>query len=134
MLATPGNGQEGWPGDGGWWFPFNPDLSPRVRPALWHPATAAAVVPLAAARADVAGVALPASARRLISEAHSEGKHLVLDAGGVRHRLWIADGSVDDPLVILLSPSRNSLRIGAADAACALLACGIATLAAALSP
>lgn len=134
IIATAGTGREGWPGDGGWWLPFDPDLSPRDRPALWHPAVAAAVVPLAAAPAGVAGIALPASARPLISHADREAKHLVIDAGGTRHRLWITAEATDDPLIILLSPSRDPLRIGAADAARALLAGDVATLAGALSP
>lgn len=101
---------------------------------MWHPATAAAVVPLASAPAGVPGIALPASAILTISHTDLDGKYLVVDAGETRHRLWITAGAIGDPLIILLSPSRDPLRIGAADAARALLAGGVVTPPAALAP
>jgi hypothetical protein len=80
------------------------------------------------------GAALPDAALAPTASAQSAGKHLVVDIDGLRHRLWLPASDTDDSLIIVLAPSRNPLRIAAADCARALLAADRSPLAIILSP
>jgi hypothetical protein len=114
---------EGWPGNGVCAFSFDPAIDPISAPALWDGALAAAVVALCAAPPDMP------PAQHLVSDfpplcAHDDrgDLHLVIDAGGGRHRLSLWRAAATDRLAILLPPTANPVRIAAANAVRGLLA------------
>jgi len=120
-LATAG--KEGWPGDGAWPFPFDPDRTALDRPALWRADLAAPVVALDRAPPGIAGARTFAGHAAITADHRDEsGRHLVIDTPGFRHRLWLRAPDPDVPLVILLAPSSDAIGAAAADAARRLLA------------
>jgi hypothetical protein len=115
-------GKEGRPGDGVWPFSFDPDRTALDRPALWRADLAAPVVALDRAPPGTAGARAFAGHPAIVADREDEtGRHLVIDAPGFRHRLWLRASGPDVPLVILLAPSREPVGAAAADAARRLL-------------
>jgi hypothetical protein len=115
--------EEGWPGDGGSPFHFDPGRSALDAPALWRGDLASQVVVFDRAPPGVPGASPFGSRFALAADRLDEtGRHLVIDAAGWRHRLWLRDATPDVPLVILLALTADPLRATAADAARRLLA------------
>lgn len=96
---------------------FDPEASVRLAPAIWRPTCASQIVALAPAPVGFAGAAaLPDAA--VVAEHLADGvRHLVLDCGGVRHRLRVLPDARHAPLAILLPPLGDPLRTAACDAA-----------------
>lgn len=96
---------------------FDPDHPVRSAPAIWHADCASQIVSLASAPAGFPGAApLPDVAP--LAECDAGGvRHLVLDIPGVRHRLHVLVDAPHAPLVILLPPLGDPLRVAACDAA-----------------
>lgn len=74
------------PGRGAFAFPFDPDLPPETRPALWDPAAAACVVIIDPGPDFPVPHALPGL--RQLGQAE-DGTHAVLFACGRTIRLWL---------------------------------------------
>ena len=101
---------------------FDPDRPVRAAPAIWELEVASQVVPLARTRTPLAGAAaLPRVAPT--AEFLAAGRcHFVIDHDGIRHRLEVDPGWDAAPLVILLPPHADALRVAACDAARRLFA------------
>ena len=74
------------PGRGAFAFPFDPDLPPESRPALWDPAAAACVVIIDPGPDFPVPHALPGLRQLGLA---TDGTHAVLFAGGRTIRLWL---------------------------------------------
>lgn len=80
------------PNHGGCFLAFNPDLSPSQEPALWSPQATALTVILDAAPSGFPALTHPDIERAVSIEidiSTADGRHLVVDTEGSRHRLWI---------------------------------------------
>lgn len=134
-------GRQKWGGAGeiaarwGLVAPFDPGLSVRAAPALWRREVASQLVSLVPVAADFPGGAGLPSAPALARHVGAGGIDLVLDMGGVRHRLHVAAGDSGAGFAALVPPLGDALRVAACDAARRLLGqCAIGDAAAALRP
>jgi len=96
---------------------FDPDRAVRSAPALWRANCASQIVSLAPAPAGFAGGAALPDVAFLTDFAAPDGRHVVLDLGGMRHRLHVLTDAPAAPLAVLLPPLGDTLRAAACDAA-----------------
>jgi hypothetical protein len=96
---------------------FDPDRSVRSAPAIWRADCASQIVSLAPAHAGYSGAATLPDVAPLAEFIAGDGRHLVFDVAGVRHRLHVLTGAPRAPLAILLPPLGRPLRVAACDAA-----------------
>lgn len=101
---------------------FDPEASVRAAPALWRADYAAQIVSLAPAPAGFAGAAALPDIAFVAGHLARGARHLVLDCGGVRHRLRVLADAPHAPLAILLPPLGDALSAAACDAARRLFA------------
>lgn len=95
---------------------FDPDRPVRTAPALWRADCASQIVSLVPAPADLPGAAPLPDIAPLVQFEGADARHLVFDAAGVRHRLYIRTVTPGVPLAILLPPLGDPLRTAASDA------------------
>lgn len=98
------------PSDGGYPFPCGPDLHPEDAPALWRPALSTAVVVLDAAPTDAANALSvePAALGEILSDVQlPTGRHLVIDDGLGRHRLWLRNPTPGARLAFVITNDRR---------------------------
>lgn len=110
--------KEGPPSAGGCAFSFDPDQNPLDAPALWHAEAASGVVTLDRAPAvfrDALPLRLDLAA--VSDRSDGDGRHLVIDSGACRLRLWLRDVVPGTPLMVLLPLTASPQRAAAADAA-----------------
>lgn len=101
---------------------FDPDRPVRSAPAVWRADCASQIVSLAPAPADIPGAAPLPDIAPLVKFDARDARHLVLDIAGVRHRLHVRTAVPHAPLMILLAPLSDPLRVAACDAARRMLA------------
>lgn len=102
---------------------FDPDRHALDAPALWHVEAASSIVILDRAPADLPGaLAFHAGIAPAADRSRPDGRHLVIDTAGRRHRLWLREPAAGVPLAILLPLAAPPARRAAADAAHSLLA------------
>ena len=114
---------------------FDPRRAVRSAPAIWRPDCASQIVSLAPAPPGLPGAAsLPEGAAAAECLA-GDARDIVLETGGVRHRLHVLGAASDAPLAILLPPLGDPLRVAACDAARRMLAgLSVAEAASAMRP
>jgi hypothetical protein len=100
--------------DGGCPFPCGSDLDPEDAPAVWHPALSTAVVVLDVAPTD-APESLPVEPTALgdiLTDVRlPTGRHLVIDDGLGRHRLWLRNPTPGVRLAfVIANDARFDLR------------------------
>lgn len=96
---------------------FDPDRPVRSEPAIWRRDCASQVVSLAFAPAGFPGAAPLPDVVPMAESATADGRDLVLDIAGVRHRLHLEETVPGALLAILLPPLGDPLRAAACDAA-----------------
>lgn len=114
---------------------FDPDRPVRAAPAIWRADRASQIVSLAPAPAGFAGAAALPAVDSVAEYRDGGTRHVVLDRGGVRHRLHVLTDIAAVPLAILLPPRTGPLGAAACDAARRLFARrGMADSASAMRP
>lgn len=114
---------------------FDPRRMVRSAPALWRGDCASQIVPLTPAPPGLPGAARLPEAVATAENLAGEVRDLVLEAGGVRHRLRVLGAGSRAPVAILLPPLADPLRFAACDAARRMLAgLSVAEPASALRP
>jgi hypothetical protein len=102
------------PSDGGCPFPCAPDLDPEGAPALWKPDLSTAIVVLDAAPIDATDAlpVEPAALGEILTDVRlSSGRHLVIDDGLGRHRLWLRNSTPGMHLAfVVANDARFDLR------------------------
>lgn len=96
---------------------FDPDRAVRSAPAIWRADCASQIVSLAPADAGFPGAAPLPDVPSVAEYVGDDGRHLVLDVGGARHRLHVLADAPRVPLAILLPPLGDALRAAACNAA-----------------
>ncbi len=100
---------------------FDPARAVRAAPAIWRASMASQIVSLAPAPQLAGAAALPDT--RPVAEICDAGaRDIVMDRGGMRHRLRLLTADRHAPLAILLPPLGDPLRAAACDAARRMLA------------
>ncbi len=85
-------------------------------PALWHIAAAATVVALGRAPIRYPGARSADPGSLIVAERLGpDGRHLIIDARGERHRLWLPEEAMGMPLVVLLPTADLPSRVAAAE-------------------
>lgn len=100
---------------------FDPARAVRAAPAIWRAGSASQIVSLAPAPQLAGAAALP-DARPVAEICGADARDIVMDRGGVRHRLRLLTADRQAPLAILLPPLGDPLRAAACDAARRMIA------------
>ncbi len=93
------------PSNGGCAFPVSPDAGPGNCPALWRPDLLGSVV-LASIR-DFRGILPTLPGRIRVDETLPDGRYIILDDVGGRHRLWLQPNASNPALTFHLPMDRS---------------------------